>query len=114
MRISVLWPCWSHGRLNWLAPCKPRFYDTGKTVRTRRYDVNLHDLADQIARPLGVHRLQVRRTPADLVLFPSRSLEQDRHLAPYHSVIERPRTAVDRLLHSLQPLALQFLGNLGF
>ena len=36
MMISECWPCWSHGRLNWLAPFKPRFYDTGETVRARR------------------------------------------------------------------------------
>ena len=59
MMTYFRWP-WSHGRLNWLAPCKPQIDDTLKTVRAGGLDVNLDDFPDQAPRSLRVHRLQIR------------------------------------------------------
>ena len=59
MAVSVRWPCRSHGRLNWFAPFKLRFDDTGETVRPRAHNVNLHDPADQAFGTVPMHRLEI-------------------------------------------------------
>src|SRR5688572_18759758 len=100
MAVSVRWLCRSHGRLNWFAPFKLRFDDTGKTVRPREDNVNLRDLADQGRRAFAVDSLQIGRTAGNLPWFPPGALEEDADAAPDGGRIEGAGLCFDE---SLEP-----------